>query len=247
MLIAAFVSLYLNVRKPREILQDWGTLGSSVAWASGPGYPVPAGREGRLRPVPRGTTPDRSAPAAAWGLRSTFRPIRPKRLGGRPAGPTRCGGAEGEPESPCPTLSTPFPPSRVSGWPGRVFEEEFGLRDPRRRAVIYSPQPSQQTSKRGGGDPPPDAWRRDPTVSTQRQAGKPPGGSYISHPTYDRRAGVSRSSPRVESCLSSKIWFAAIVRRGSFLACCSGLRSIASVPHFRLVLRACPSACHFYS
>ena len=196
MLIAAFVSLYLNVRKPREILQDWGTLGSSVAWASGPGYPVPAGREGRLRPVPRGTTPDRSAPAAAWGLRSTFRPIRPKRLGGRPAGPTRCGGAEGEPESPCPTLSTPFPPSRVSGWPGRVFEEEFGLRDPRRRAVIYSPQPSQQTSKRGGGDPPPDAWRRDPTVSTQRQAGKPPGGSYISHPTYDRRAGVSRSSPR---------------------------------------------------
>lgn len=34
-------SLYLNVRKPREILQDWGTLGSSVVWASGPGYPVP--------------------------------------------------------------------------------------------------------------------------------------------------------------------------------------------------------------
>ena len=86
MLIAAFVSLYLNVRKPREILQDWGTLGSSVAWASGPGYPVPAGREGQLRPVPRGTTPDRSAPAADWGLRSTSRPIRTRDAGlGLPA------------------------------------------------------------------------------------------------------------------------------------------------------------------
>ena len=50
MLIAAFVSLYLNVRKPREILQDWGTLCSSVAWASGPGYPLASLYVGDLHP-----------------------------------------------------------------------------------------------------------------------------------------------------------------------------------------------------
>lgn len=163
-----------------------------MAWASGPGYPLSARREGRLRPVPRGTTPDRSAPVADWGLRSTFRPIRPKRRGGRPAGPTRCGGAEGEPESPCPTVSTPFPPSRVSGWPGRVFEEEFGLRDPRRRAVIYSPQPSQQTSKRGGGDLPPDAWRRDPHGLNAAAGGEAPR-RVLHQPPHVRSEGGSKS------------------------------------------------------
>ena len=161
-----------------------------------PGLPGP--RRPR-RSTPPGATRYNPGPQRSCRRRGSsqhFQTHPHKRRGARAAGPTRCGGAEGEPTSPCPTLSTPFPPSPVSGWPGRVFAEELGLRGPRGRAVIYSPQPSQQTSKRGGGDAPPAAWRRDPTVSTQRQAGKPPGESYISHPTYDRRAGVSRSSPR---------------------------------------------------
>lgn len=194
MLIAAFANLYLNVRKPREILPDLRTLGSPVAWASGRGCRVPAGHEGRLRPVPRGRTRGRRDSAPDEDPRSTSSPTRSRRRGARAVGPTRCGGAGGEPESPRPALSTSLPPSRVSGWPGRSSAEGLGLRYPPQPGCKVPPQPSRQTSKRGLETR--LRARRGGTPGSQLSCGRGSsrGGSYISHP-HVRSEGGSKSLP----------------------------------------------------
>lgn len=195
MLIAAFANLYLNVRKPREILPDLRTLGSPVAWASGRGCRVPAGHEGRLRPVPRGRTRGRRDSAPDEDPRSTSSPTRSRRRGARAVGPTRCGGAGGEPESPRPALSTSLPPSRVSGWPGRASAEGLGLRYPLSQAV-KSPLSPPGKRPSAGWRPASGRVEEGPRGLSLAAGGEAPeAGLTSATPTCDLRAGVSHSRP----------------------------------------------------
>lgn len=162
-------SLCLNVRKPREILRNSGTLGPSVAQAGARDALCPQAaraNSARCRAVQRGTAaipPPTGVPAALASR------LQAKGCGVRAVGFAPYEGEEGEPESPCPALPSRLPTSRASGRPGGASLDRLGFKDPRSPPGKRPRAGRRPASRRGEVGPGGRAG-----VSHRLRAGKPP-------------------------------------------------------------------------
>lgn len=124
-----FATLHLNTRNPGRFSLTQGH--SALLWlgqAAGTA-PDPTRREGRLRPVPRGTTPAGRVSAPDRGSTQPFHYHPAKETAGFGADLHRVGERMVNPKASRPPLPPRLPPSRVSVWLGRASAYRLGLTD----------------------------------------------------------------------------------------------------------------------